>query len=195
METTNKQENLRALVEAAMLIALAYVLSLITLFRMPQGGSVTPLSMLPILIIGVRHGLKWGLLSGLVFACLEMITAFWMPPIPTWQAIMSVVMLDYIVAFTVLGLSGIFRGKRYGLVYAAPICIFLRFVSHVFSGVFVWSEAPFAQAFSSGSIWWFSIVYNGAYLGIELISVTIIALILCKAAPVIVTPPTAKGAL
>ena len=195
MDTTIKRrENIRALVETAMMVALAYILSLIILFRMPQGGSVTPISMLPILIIGIRHGLKWGLMGGLVFACLEMITAFWPPPIPTVTAYIAVVLLDYLVAFTVLGLSGLFKGKRYGLMYAAPICIFLRFLCHFFSGIFVWSEAPFAQAFTSGDIWLFSLIYNGSYMGIELIMVTIVSIIICTVAPVIVRPPVVRGA-
>ena len=190
LSSTNKRrENVRALVEAAILVALAYILSLITLFRMPQGGSVTPLSMLPILIIGIRHGLKWGLMGGLVFACLEMITAFWAPPIPTVSAYIAVVMLDYILAFTVLGLAGLFKGKRYGLLIAAPICIFLRFLFHFISGIVVWGV--FAEDMP---IWLFSLVYNGTYMGVELIMVTVVSAILCTVAPIIVMPPTEKGA-
>ena len=187
--TIIKRENIRALAETAMLIALAYVLSIITLFRLPQGGSVTPLSMLPILVIGVRHGIKWGLMGGLVFACLEMITAFWPPPYPTVQAYIAVVMLDYIVAFTVLGLSGLFKGKQYGLMYAAPICIFLRFLCHFISGIVVWY--PFA---GDMPVWLFSLTYNGSYMGVELVMVTIVAIILCKTVPMLVTPPVVKHA-
>ena len=191
METNSiiKRENIRALAEAAMLIALAYVLSIITLFRMPQGGSVTPLSMLPILIIGLRHGLKWGLMGGLAFACLEMLTAFWPPPYPTVPAYIAVVMLDYIVAFTVLGLSGLFMGKQYGLMYAALICITLRFLCHFFSGIIVWY--PFA---GDMPVWLYSLSYNGTYMGVELLMVVVIGFVLCKTVPMVVTPPVVKRA-
>ena len=178
-----KRENIRALVETAMMIAVAYVLSLIVLFRLPQGGSVTPLAMLPILIIGLRHGLRWGLSGGLVFACLEMMTAFWPPPYPTVPAYIAVVMLDYIVAFTVLGLSGLFKGKRYGLLIAAPICIFLRFLCHFISGIVVW------HVFAGDiPVWIYSLTYNGSYMGVELIMVMVVGFIICKAAPVVVMP-------
>ena len=138
VNNSKSRENLRALVESALLVAIGFVLSYITPFRLPWGGSVTPLSMLPILMIGVRHGLKWGLLGGFVYACLQMIQQFWPPPTGTVEGYIAVVMLDYVVAFSALGLSGLFRGKKFGLLIAAPLCLTIRFASHFVSGIVVW---------------------------------------------------------
>jgi len=182
MSNTQSSENLRALVESALLVAIGFVLSFITIIRMPQGGSVTPLSMLPLLIIGLRHGLKWGLCGGLVYAGLQMLQGLWAPPSGTAAAWISMLMLDYVVAFTVLGLSGLFRDRRYGALIAVPVCLGLRFLSHFISGVVIWGNYLDADS------WIFSLVYNGAYMGPEIIFTFIGSAILLKAAPVIFTP-------
>jgi len=178
MNNAKSRENLRALVESALLIAIGFVLSYITLIRMPQGGSVTPLSMLPILLIGIRHGIKWGLAGGFVYACLQMLQQFWPPPTGTVEGYIAVVMLDYILAFSVLGLSGIFKGKKYGLAIAAPICLALRFICHFISGIVVWGV--FAEGMP---VWLFSLVYNGSYMGVEIVITTVVAIFLCMTAP------------
>ena len=178
-----KQKNLRALVEAALLVAISFVLSYFR-FGVPwvQGGSVTPFSMLPILMIGLRHGLGWGLGGGFVYACLQMIQQFWPPPTGTVEGYIAVIMLDYIVAFTVLGLSGLFKGKKYGLLFAAPLCLTLRFLCHFFSGIIVWGiyagDLP---------VWLYSLIYNGSYMGPELVLIMVAGTILCSAAPMLFT--------
>jgi len=181
METKKSFVNVRALVESSLLVAIGFILSYVSHLiglRMPQGGSFTLLSMLPLLTIGLRHGLKWGLGSGFVYACLQMLQEFWFPPTATVSGYIAVVMLDYIVAFTVLGLSGLFRGKRYGLLYAAPLCCLLRFLSHFASGVIIWNiyagESP---------VWLYSLVYNGSFMGFELATIMVTGVILCKTAP------------
>ena len=180
METVKSREKLRALVESALLIAVGFVLSYITLFKMPQGGSVTPLSMLPLLIIGLRHGLKWGLAGGFVYSGLQMIQEFWPPPTGTAAGYIAVIMLDYIAAFSVLGLSGLFKGRQYGLLYAAPLCLILRFLCHFFSGLIVWyqyaGELP---------VWLYSLSYNGSYIGIELVMTMLAGAVLCRTAPIL----------
>jgi len=178
MNHAKSKENLRALIESALLIAIGFVLSYITLFRMPQGGSVTPLSMLPILLIGIRHGIKWGLAGGFVYACLQMLQQFWPPPTGTVEAYIAVVMLDYILAYSVLGLSGIFKGRKYGLAIAALICLTLRFVCHFISGIIVWGV--FAEGMP---VWLFSLVYNGSYMGVEIAITTAVSIFLCMTAP------------
>jgi len=184
MDTNKSRENLRALVESALFVAVSFILSYITLFKMPQGGSVTPLSMLPLLTIGLRRGLKWGLGAGFVYAGLQMIQQFWPPPTATVAGYVAVVTLDYMAAFTVLGLSGLFKGKKYGLLYAAPLCLILRFLCHFFSGVTVWGvyagELP---------VWLYSLSYNGTYMGVELAMTMIVGVILCKTAPELFKAP------
>jgi len=178
LDINKSREHLRSLVESAVLIAVAFVLSYVTLIKMPQGGAVTPVSMLPLLMVGLRSGLKWGLGAGFVYAGLQMMQEFWPPPTATVQGYVAVVMLDYVAAFTVLGLSGLFRGKKYGLLYAAPLCLLLRFLSHFFSGVVVWGiyagDLP---------VWLYSLTYNGSYMGVELVMTMLVGAILCKTAP------------
>ena len=176
--SSKSRSDLRALVESALLIAIGFVLSYITPIRLPWGGSVTPLSMLPVLMIGLRHGLKWGLLSGFVFACLQMIQQFWPPPTGTVEGYIAVVMLDYIIAFSVLGLSGLFKGKKFGLLFAAPLCLTLRFLSHFISGIIVWGI--YAEDMP---VWLYSLTYNGPYMIPEIIITTIVGAALCMTAP------------
>ena len=178
MKNLNSRENLRALVESAILVAIGFVLSYITPFRLPWGGSVTPLSMLPILMIGIRHGLSRGLLGGLVYGCLQMMQQFWPPPTGTFQGYLAVVMLDYILAFSVLGLSGLFKGKKFGLLYAAPVCLTLRYLSHFISGIIVWGV--YAEDMP---VWLYSLTYNGSYMLPEIVLTTVVSAVLCLTAP------------
>ena len=183
MNTAKSRRQIHALVESSLLVAVGFVLSYVSHLlglRLPQGGSFTLLSMLPILMIGLRNGLKWGLGGGFVYACLQMLQEFWPPPTGTVLAYAAVVLLDYAAAFTVLGLSGLFKGKRYGLLYAAPLCCFLRFLFHFASGVVIWNiyaeDAP---------VWLYSLTYNGSYMGFELVTVMAVGAVLCRAAPIL----------
>jgi len=189
MITEKSRSNLRALVESSLLVAIGFALSYVSHIvglRMPQGGSFTLLSMLPILTIGLRRGLKWGLGGGFVYACMQMLQEFWPPPTATAFGYVSVVMLDYIVAFTVLGLSGLFRNRRYGLLYAAPLCLSLRFLSHFVSGVIIWNayagELP---------VWLYSLTYNGSFMVFELMTIMAAGAVLCKTAPFLFSSPQA----
>jgi len=172
------RENLRALVESSLLIALGFILSYITPFKLPWGGSVTPLSMLPILMIGIRHGLKWGLAGGFIYAGLQMLQQFWPPPTGTVEGYIAVVFLDYIAAFTILGLSGLFRGRKFGLLIAAPLCTTLRYLSHFVSGIIVWGV--YAQDMP---VWLYSLTYNGSYMIPEIVLTTAVSAVLCITAP------------
>ena len=185
---TNSRENVRALTESAILVALGVILSYLVLFRMPQGGSVTPFAMLPVIVIGIRRGLKWGLGSGFVFACLQMIRQFWPPPTATVEGYIAVIMLDYILAYSVLGLSGIFKGKKFGLLFAIPLCITLRFFSHFLSGIIVWSIYAGDQP-----VWLYSLIYNGSYMGVELVITMAVGAVLCTAAPVLFNIPYSQN--
>ena len=98
----------RILVECALMIAIGTVLSNIKIFTMPNGGSVTLLSMLPFVLVSFRHGVKWGLFTGLVNGCLQMLLGFWAPPTPTFIYFLGEVLLDYLVAFMALGMAELF---------------------------------------------------------------------------------------
>ena len=105
---TNSHLRVRMLCEGAMMVALAQVLSYIKLMELPNGGSLTP-AMFPILLFAVRWGLTPGLMAGFTFGLLQLIfdgAYAW-----GWQSML----LDYLVAFTPLGLAGLFKGKKWGI--------------------------------------------------------------------------------
>ena len=86
----------RVLVECALMVAIGTVLANIKIFTMPNGGSVTLLSMLPFVLVSFRHGVKWGLFTGLVNGCLQMLLGFWAPPTPTFIYFLGEILLDYL---------------------------------------------------------------------------------------------------
>lgn len=154
----------RMLTEAAIMLALATVLSLVKILELPYGGSVTVASMLPAIIIGYRHGVKFGLLSGLVFGIFEQLLGLnTLSYVTTWQSVLAVIIMDYLVAFMVTGFGGLFRkikSQPVGLMAGALLVCFLRFLCHVISGVTVW--AGFSIPTEASLI--YSIGYNATYM-------------------------------
>ena len=105
---TKSHSQIRALTEGAIMVALALVLSFVKLYELPNGGSLTP-AMFPILLYALRFGLLKGLGAGFVFGLLQLIfdgAYAW-----GWQSML----LDYLLAFTPLGLAGLFKGKAWGI--------------------------------------------------------------------------------
>ena len=166
MEKTN-QNNLKMLVEGAMMIALAYVLNLVIIYQMPNGGSVTAGSMLPILIFAFRWGGTKGLFVGAVYGVIQFILG------PKWSFHIVSILGDYVVAFAALGVAGYISTFKDGLpkgIFAIFVGIFLRFVGHVISGVVVFGMyAPEGQ-----SPLIYSLVYNASYLVPEFILTSIL---------------------
>lgn len=159
-----KNVKTRTLVECAMMIALSTVLSMVTLFHMPQGGSVTAASMVPLVLVSYRHGVKLGLATGFVHSLLQMALGFYAPPVATFPAFAGVVLLDYVLAFTVLGLAAFFgkgvKSRALSGALGALAVTFLRFVCSFLSGVLIWdSSAP-----EGVPVWYYSLVYNGSYM-------------------------------
>lgn len=163
----------RKLTETALLIAMATVLSLIQ-FPGPwvNGGSITLCSMLPICIIGYRYGVRWGILGGFVHGLLQLLLGVnGLKGISLETLVLSVI-LDYLLAFAVLGFSGLFRNKikNASLAFAAgsTVGIVLRFVCHFISGAFVWDTILADTGLNWAGIL-YSLSYNGSYMGPELI--------------------------
>ena len=156
----------RVLVECALMVAIGTVLANIKIFTMPNGGSVTLLSMLPFVLVSFRHGVKWGLFTGLVNGCLQMLLGFWAPPTPTFIYFLGEILLDYLVAFTPLGLAGLFKGKKWGIFVGTVVGCLGRFVVHYISGVTIYkilAPTEFMKwTFTSPSA--YSLVYNGSYM-------------------------------
>src|SRR5699024_7280136 len=98
----------RILVECALMIALGTVLANIKIYELANGGSVTLFSMVPFILVSFRHGAKWGLFTGFVNSLLQMLLGFYAPPAPGLLPLFGMIMLDYVLAFSLLGLACVF---------------------------------------------------------------------------------------
>lgn len=126
--TDKKKMDISIMIKTAMLIAIAYVLNQLTLFRMPQGGSVTPFSMLFIVLVGYLFGPKQGVLAGVVFGLLDLlIKPYVIHPIQ--------LILDYPLAFGALGLGSLLRNQKHGLLKTYLFGILGRFIISSISGI------------------------------------------------------------
>ena len=164
----------KILVEGAVMVALATVLSFIRVFKLPWGGSITLLSMLPIVLFSIRRGAKSGLTVSFVFALIQFAQGV-MDGLFGWGLtpgmLIACILLDYLGAFTVLGIAGIFRKKGLpGWIGGISLAIALRFVLHFLSGVVIWqSFGELWNGFSTDNTFLYSFLYNGCYMLPELI--------------------------
>ncbi len=169
------------------MVALAVVLDLLcklipdkALFLF--GGGVT-ICMIPLVYYAFRRGTVWGLGAGLVFSAYQILSGWYPPPAGTWQAFVLCVFLDYVIAFTVAGLASAIAkpfGERYRLVGYGIGCFgvhALRFVASFLSGGILWeSNAPEGM-----NPWFYSLGYNGSYMGINAVLCTVLIVLLCLA--------------
>ena len=213
MRTKTKQ-----LTESAMLIAIAVVLELVGKMvfpPMPFGGQLTLVSMLPIVLVSYRHGVKWGLVTGLAYGLVQMalgagtVTAAFQPGYfgdgtMIGNAIVMCLM-DYILAYTALGLGGCFRNRirRPGisLMLGSLVALGGRYLAHILSGYILfsgWAEWFFTQDgfpawgaalvgnLSSNALGWvYSIVYNGMYMLPEMILTAVAAMLLGRISQIV----------
>lgn len=148
-----RDEKLRVLVEGALMVAVAFALSFVKVYHLPQGGSVTLGSMVPVLLFAARRGSGAGIMAGAVYGILQaIIEPVFVHPA---QAI-----LDYPLAFGLLGLAGVFGAD---ILKGALLGVFGRFLSHFISGVIF-----FAQ-YAKGNVYAYSAIYQASYLVPELI--------------------------
>lgn len=190
------KKNLR-LVTSGVMIALAFVLSLLKPFDLPFGGSVTLFSMVPIVLLGCMYGVKWGLFCGTVNGILQaLMGAFGASKAFAGLGALEIVLmcfLDYIAAFAVIGLGGIFVSgalkKQKSIVGACALGAFvataLRYLVHFISGAILfggYAEWFFTEKFVNRFGNWildtfsgtalsvvYSLVYNGLYMIPEII--------------------------
>ncbi len=151
----NSFKNPRVLAETAIFVALATVLSLIVVYTLPQGGSITAASMVPILWLALRRGPKIGIIAGILYGLIQLaILPYVIDPVQ--------LLLDYPLAFGVLGLAGFFSKQP---VLGTAVGIGGRFLMHFIAGAVYWGpiEAPTINPFV------YSAVYNGSYLLPELL--------------------------
>lgn len=207
------QNKTKRLTESAMLIALAVVLELVgkmVIPPMPFGGQLTLVSMLPIVLISYRHGVKWGLVSGFAYSLVQMalgagtVTAAFQPGYfgDGVMILNAVIMcaLDYVLAYTLLGLGGVFRNKLnnsgISLMLGSLVALGGRYLAHILSGYILfsgWAEWFFTQegfpAWGASLVasltpealgWVYSIVYNGLYMVPEILLTAAAALLVAR---------------
>ena len=174
-KNTNSHLRVRMLCEGAMMVALAQVLSYIKLMELPNGGSLTP-AMFPIILFAVRWGLTPGLMAGFTFGLLQLIfdgAYAW-----GWQSML----LDYLVAFTPLGLAGLFKGKKWGIFVGTVVGCLGRFVVHYISGVTIYRIYEPTEVFNTTftNPYLYSAVYNGSYVFIDMVLCLVITALLYR---------------
>ena len=206
------QTKTKRLTESAMLIAMAVVLELVgkmVIPEMPFGGQLTLASMLPIVLISYRHGVRWGLVAGFGYSLIQMalgartVTAAFQPGyfgdgVMLLNALIMCA-LDYVLAYTVLGLGGMFRDRMQpaaSLALGSLVALGCRYLTHILSGYILfagWAEWFFTQegfpgwgaslvaSLSPEALGWvYSIVYNGMYMVPEMLLTAAAALLVAK---------------
>lgn len=167
----NTKTGAKQLVYSSMAIALATITSFVKLFSMPMGGSVTLMSMLFVVLIGYWYGIGAGLTASVAYGILQLVTNPYILSVPQ-------VIVDYVFAFGALGVSGLFSGKKNGLIKGYIAAVLLRFTFAVLSGIiFFPTLAPGIFKNSNIDILLYSVMYNGSYLAAEsAVTVAVISL-------------------
>ena len=191
-KTTNK-EKILAIAAGGICIGLAFVLSKITIFEMPMGGSVTPASTLPIIVCGMAFGPVWGFIVSFVYSILQAIDGmkYFVSPFQMF--------LDYIIGYTALGLAAfaglksedrikiknpLFRFRRAGIIRAlifTVIAFIVRWIASVASGIIFYAEYAADAGYDNALI--YSMVYNGSFLAVDLGICLVVLVILYIAIP------------
>lgn len=177
---SQKLNRTHILAESAMMVALSIAVFIVSDFipwPYAYGGGFSMFGQVPIILVSYRHGVKNGLAASMALAIFEMIMGYRnFAYVSGIAAYLIVAFADYIVAFGCLGLGGMFRNKLSGqaaelALGGATVCI-IRFICHFISGVTIWSGyCPEGMAVA-----WYSFIYNGSYMAIELI-LTVVGLI------------------
>lgn len=187
---------------SGIMVALATILSFITIYRLPYGGSVTLLSMLPILLVGYIYGTGWGITTGIIYGIVQSVFGAVTSSAFAGLSFINIILvltLDYVIAFGFLGLSGIFKNKikddtvSFGLgVFVSTV---LRYLTHILSGYIVYgsysewffsqNNVPFGQTILneySGKMLslTYSVIYNATYMIPEIIISVIAGICIIK---------------
>ncbi len=179
----NKKQYIYKLTVASIFIALATVLSLIKIFSVPLGGSVTLLSMLPIIMLAFMLGFKWGMGCAFVYSLIQLLLGITLDGLLGWGLtpvmLIGTIVLDYILAFSVLGFAGIFQRKgTVGMIFGTATVIFARFICHFISGFVIFKELEQFEVFGkifTGRPTLYSLCYNGLYMLPELVITVVVA--------------------
>ena len=161
----------RTISYAAVCIAMSFALSYIKMWEMPQGGSITLASLLPLMIFSYMFGVKKGVFAGMIYGILQAIQ-------DPWLIHPAQFLLDYPVAFAAIGLAGMFRNVKafenkpqIAFALGGVVASLLRFLSHILSGVFAFSEYAGDQ-----NPWIYSMGYN-SFVFIDIAIVIVVGVI------------------
>ncbi|PWL71622.1 MAG: energy-coupled thiamine transporter ThiT [Clostridiales bacterium] len=210
-ENAQMNPKTRRLTESALLIALGTVLALLTNYlpflNLPYGGSITIFSMVPLIILAFRYGIRWGFFSGIVFGVLQMAigaTTGVFAGAELYVVVFSI-LLDYLAAYAVIGLAPMFKNRISNPFLAVGVGTFvvclLRYVVHVLSGAILFGSyaewyfteggfptdmgASILSSFSGTALSWvYSVIYNAMYMVPETI-ITVVGAVLIMAVPAI----------
>lgn len=181
-----RNTKIKVLCECAIMVALAFALSCIKIIQMPLGGSVTLVSMLPIMLISLKHGYKIGLGTGFVYSMTQLTQALIegdvFPYCQTFGVLIVCLLFDYLIPFTGLGIAGLFKdmsrikNTEISCYLGFGLAVGIRFICHFITGVAVWGQwAPEGMG-----KFLYSFLYNGAYLGVDLVLCLIVAVIMLR---------------
>ncbi|MFX3675109.1 MAG: energy-coupled thiamine transporter ThiT [Paenisporosarcina sp.] len=193
-----RNQKVLLLVEIAIFAALGFVLDFVA-FKMPQGGSVS-LAMVPIVLISFRRGTMAGIITGLLIGLLQIISGLINVTPLSFSFVIMQIILDYLVAFAVVGFAGLLRKQYFNnfaqnrrlkvilsVVSAVFIGSFLRYVTHVITGVFFWGM----YASEGQNVFLYSIIYNSTYMIPVFLLTAVICTLLFLSAPRLLNPKEA----
>ena len=183
--TTATQKNVRILVECAIMLALAFALSVIG-FEMPMGGKMTPASMLPLFLVALHLGIPAAIVTGILYTLLQIMQSLMAGNVfvycETGTTLTVCIVFDYVIPFilpfvtaAVFALLWRRTGKEILVYVGIAFGLLLRFLAHFVSGVFIWGQ--WAEGMSPTV---YSLLYNGAYMLPELILTVLLAFLLMR---------------
>ena len=178
----NMRLSVRALCEGALMVALAEILSLLPLYKFPWGGSID-FAMLPVLLFCARWGFGPGLLVSFVHGLLQMLLDGGIAI--GWESLLG----DYLIAYTVLGVAGLFHRAKGGFFWGAIAGCVARWLIHYVVGATIWAEYMPETFFNMTMTtpWIYSALYNGAYMLPDLVLILAVGGLLYAAARKYVT--------
>ncbi len=167
---SNISKNTKILCECAIMLAMSIALSFFAITPGTFGGSITPASMLPVLFVGIRHGYKWGFGTAFAYSIFQLLTGLsYFSYIKGFGPYLICILFDFILAFSMLGLTSLAKPKRdengEARVNLVKIFAFLaiamvsRFICHFISGVTIWKSY---DIYNSPAV--YSLVYNLIYM-------------------------------
>lgn len=153
MRTDKKTNDVSVLVKTAVLLAVTFVLNQVTLFRMPQGGSVTAFSMFSLFLVSYLFGPRQGILAGLAYGLIDLvISPYVIHPVQLF--------MDYPLAFGAIGIGGLLRNQKHGMIKGYCLGVLGRYLIVVLSGIIFWGIYA-AEGFNAVS---WSFFYNMTYM-------------------------------